>query len=75
MYAVNAVYDGVNVKLREPVAVTGHHDVVVLFPGLIPSAPQEVKRPRSEIIGLLEGKVWMADDFNDPIDELKEYME
>ena len=36
---------------------------------------QAKKRPRSEIIGCLKGKVWMAEDFNDPIEELKEYME
>ena len=25
-------------------------------------------------LGCLKGKVWMADDFNDPIDDFKEYM-
>jgi len=24
--------------------------------------------------GILNGKVWMADDFNSPLDDLKEYM-
>jgi addiction module RelB/DinJ family antitoxin len=33
------------------------------------------KRPRSEIIGLLKDKVWMADDFNEPLEEMREYME
>jgi len=34
-----------------------------------------IKRPRSEAVGFLKGKVWMADDFNEPLEELKEYME
>ncbi|MCL2421616.1 MAG: DUF2281 domain-containing protein [Defluviitaleaceae bacterium] len=32
------------------------------------------KRPLSELRGFLKGKVWMADDFNDPLEEMKEYM-
>lgn len=33
------------------------------------------KRPISELKGLLENKVWISADFNDPIEEMKEYME
>ena len=33
------------------------------------------KRPFSELSGWLEGKVWMADDFDAPLEEMKEYME
>ena len=33
------------------------------------------KRPLSELRGLLKDKVWMSDDFNEPLDEMKEYME
>ena len=33
------------------------------------------KRPRSELKGYLKGKVWMADDFNAPLEEMREYME
>jgi len=78
MYAVNAIYDGVNIKPTQPIAVKGAYRVVVTF--LEPVADgaevmeQTKKRPRSEIIGCLKDKVWMADDFNDPIEELKEYM-
>lgn len=41
---------------------------------LIPVAETK-KRPCSEFIGLYEGKVWMADDFDAPLEEFKEYME
>jgi len=33
------------------------------------------KRPRSESCGWLKGKVWMADDFDAPLEEMQEYME
>jgi hypothetical protein len=32
------------------------------------------KLPRSGARGLLKGKVWMAEDFDEPLDDLKEYM-
>jgi len=32
------------------------------------------KKARSAMRGLLRGKVWMAEDFNAPIDDLAEYM-
>ena len=44
-------------------AVKGTHRVVIK------------KHPLSELRGFLKGKVWMADDFNAPLDEMKEYME
>ena len=79
MYAVNAIYDGVNFKPMKPITVKGTHRVVITFLGPVTDdvvmMEQTKKRPRSEIIGCLKGKVWMADDFNDPIEELKEYME
>ena len=33
------------------------------------------KRSRAELCGILKGKVWMSDDFNEPLEEMKEYME
>ena len=78
MYAVNAIYDGINFKPTQPIAVKGAHRVVITFLEPVTDGvevmEQANKRPRSEIIGCLKGKVWMADDFNDPIEELKEYM-
>ena len=41
---------------------------------LIPVGESE-KRPFSELKGILKGKVWMSDDFDAPLDEMKEYME
>lgn len=35
----------------------------------------KTKRPRSEMRGILKGKVFMADDFDAPLEEMREYME
>lgn len=32
------------------------------------------KRPRRSMRGCLKGKVWMADDFDAPLEEMAEYM-
>ncbi|MEO8734171.1 MAG: DUF2281 domain-containing protein [Flavobacteriales bacterium] len=32
----------------------------------------ELKKP---VPGLLKGKIWIADDFDEPLDDFKEYME
>ena len=34
-----------------------------------------VKKPRSESRGIFKGKIRMSDDFNEPLEEMKEYME
>ena len=79
MYAVKATYDGVNFKLKQPIYIKGSHEVLIIFNEPLTEdvvdTEQTIKRPRSEIIGCLKGKVWIADDFNAPIEELKEYME
>jgi hypothetical protein len=36
---------------------------------------QSSKLPRSTAKGILKDKVWMSDGFNEPLEELKEYME
>ena len=79
MYAVKAIYDGVNFKPRQPISVSGKYEVVITFlepvEDDIVSDVRSNKRPLSELRGFLKGKVWMADDFNAPLEEMKEYME
>ena len=33
------------------------------------------KRPFSDLFGEWSGKIWMSDDFDEPLDEMREYME
>ena len=32
------------------------------------------KRPFSELFGEWSGKIWMSDDFDEPLDEMRDYM-
>ena len=78
MYAIKAIYDGVNFKPRQPISVSGKYEVVITFLEPIEDEigdEQPKKRPLSELRGFLKGKVWMSDDFNEPLEEMKEYME
>jgi len=79
MYAIKGIYDGTNFKPVQPVPVEGNYEVVIMF---VEPAKKDVtdieasaKLPRSTIKGLLKGKVTMSNDFNEPIEEMKEYME
>ena len=54
-------------------AMTGFlHQVIEKhsIPSEIPALESEKKAPK---LGGLEGKVWMSDDFNEPMEEFKEY--
>ena len=78
MYTVKAIYDGVNFKPKQPISVRGKYEVVITFlepveDGAVAVESQK-KRPLSELRGFMKGKVWMADDFNAPLEEMKEYM-
>jgi len=74
MYAVKALYDDGKIKLKNPISVKGQYEVVVTFlepvEDEIADAKQIKKNPRSEFIGSWKGKIRMADDFNEPLDEL-----
>ena len=79
MHAIKAVYDGTKFKPMQPIPVEGIYEVVITF--IAPakehatSMGASTKLPRSTIKGLLKGKVRMANDFNEPIEDMKEYME
>ena len=42
-----------------------------------PKVPAQTKHKRTmkELHGCMKGKIWMADDFNAPLEDFKEYME
>ena len=78
MYAIKAIYDGNDFKPKQPITVKGQYEVVITFVepiGEVINEGQTKKRPISELRGLLKGKVWISDDFNEPLEEMKEYME
>jgi len=72
MYAIKAVYDGVNFKPAQPIDIKEEYEVIITFiepvkKAVIPDLPY--KR------GCMKGKMWMADDFDAPLEDFKEYME
>ena len=79
MYAIKAIYDGTNFKPMQPIPVKENYEVVITFIEPVKkdaeSTNKPAKLPRSTARGLLKGKVWMSDDFNEPLEEFKEYME
>ena len=79
MYAIKAIYDGTKFRPMQPIPVIGNYEVIITF---IEPAKNDVtnidastKLPRSTIKGLFKGKVKMSNDFDDPVEEMKEYME
>ncbi|MCL2095861.1 MAG: DUF2281 domain-containing protein [Oscillospiraceae bacterium] len=80
MYAIKAVFDGINFKPTQPIPVTENYEVVITFIEPLKKEKEntkpaeEEKLPCSTAKGLWKGKVWMSDDFNEPLEEMKEYM-
>ena len=79
MYSVKAIYDGVNFKPKQPISVKVPCEVVITFLEPVEEAAADAmqvkKHSRSAFIGSWKDKIWMSDDFNEPLDEMKEYME
>ena len=79
MYAIEAFFDGTNFKPMQPIPVDENYKVVITFIEPVKKNTEDItkaaKRPRSELCGILKGKVWMSDDFDEPLEEMKEYME
>ncbi|MCL2046961.1 MAG: DUF2281 domain-containing protein [Oscillospiraceae bacterium] len=78
MNAIRAIFDGTNFKPLQPIPVKGEYEVVITFVEPINTnnkLANTLKRPRAELIGILKDKVWMSDDFDAPLEEMREYME
>jgi predicted DNA-binding antitoxin AbrB/MazE fold protein len=81
MYAVKAIYDGVNFKPKQPISVKGPHEVVIMFIEPISKAEEDnplyLLKPdvnKTPVIGRLNGIIKIPDEFYEPLDEMKEYM-
>lgn len=81
MQAIKAIYDGVNFMPKQPIPVKGKYEVVITF---IEPIDQEadydlryLRQPdttKTPVLGRLNGLVKIPEDFNEPLDEMKEYM-
>ena len=78
MHTTKAVFDGTNFKPMQPIPVKEEYVVIITFvEPVAKDAKHETslqeKLPRTTIKGLLKGKVRMSEDFNAPLEEMKEY--
>jgi len=71
--AVKGTYENGHIILEEPAPTTEKTKVVVMF---LPEENKELDTKKQGVrIGSLAGKGYgIPDDFNDPLDELKDYM-
>lgn len=77
--AVNGIFEDGQLILEEPAPTMQKTKVVVMFlndENKIESSQQRMRQPGSlKKLGELEGKKYsIPDDFNEPLDDLKEYM-
>jgi predicted DNA-binding antitoxin AbrB/MazE fold protein len=76
MYTIKAIYNGSSFSPLQPIPIKEDYEVLITFvEPLKKDLLQSRKRPISELKGMLKGKVWMADDFDEPLEEMREYME
>ncbi|MCL2204188.1 MAG: DUF2281 domain-containing protein [Defluviitaleaceae bacterium] len=79
MYSVKAIYDGVNFKPTQPIDVEGQYEVVITFLEPVPTKknPRLLLEPvlgKPVSIGEFDGLIKIPDDFDEPLEEMKEYM-
>jgi len=72
MYTVKALYDGENIKLKQPIDIKEEYEVIITF-------VEPVKKIKASKLpfkrGCMKGKMWIADDFNAPLEDFEEYMQ
>lgn len=68
--AVEAIYQNGQIILQDPPAMAENTKVLVIFLPVTETAPTG-KKIR---IGSLKGKIHVPEDFNEPLDDLKDYM-
>ena len=83
MYAVEAIYNGTTFTPTQPIEVEGEYKVIITF---VEPVKQETKKNTRYLVepdpskygnialGLWDGLVKIPDDFNEPLEDLEEYM-
>jgi hypothetical protein len=85
MEAVKAYYDGVSFIPLSPIKAKKNQTAIItildvdendIFPrNAEVREVEEIRQKRLAFLGCMNGQVWMADDFDEPLDDMKEYME
>ena len=71
MDAIKAIYNGIGFTPIQPIPVTGEYEVIITF---IAPINKKAVRPPFEYDSMA-GNIWMADDFDEPLEDFREYME
>ena len=81
MQAIKAVFDGINFRPTQPIPVSGQYEVVITFVEPIKEKKDlglrcllEPDTTKTPVIGRMNGLVEIPADFDEPLDEMKEYM-
>lgn len=69
---IKGIYDEGKIILTEEPPVKTRAEVMVTF--LPDDEEQQSKGKQKIILGMLEGKIKISDDFNEPLEDLKDYM-
>ena len=69
LVTVKGIYENGKITLSEKPPVEKKTEVMVTF---IDETKHD--RPTKRIAGILSGKIIMSEDFDDPLEDLKEYM-
>jgi predicted DNA-binding antitoxin AbrB/MazE fold protein len=74
MHTIEAIYNGVDFKLMQPIPVNESYKVFITFVEPVKKDNKE-KMTMAETLGCMRGQFKMADDFDAPLEDFKEYME
>ena len=74
MHTIEAIYNGIGFNLIQPAPVKENYKVFITFVEPVKKSIN-VKMTMAETLGCMRGQFKMADDFNAPLDDFKEYME
>ena len=80
MYAVKAIYDGINFKPIQPIHIREQYEVVITFIEPLNKNDKKLlymlREPdltKEPTIGECDGMFVISDDFNDSLEEMMEY--
>lgn len=71
--AIKGIYENGKITFTEEPPVKSKAEVMITF--LTGQEANETKKPNGKVIlGMLSGKIKLPADFNEPLDDLKDYM-
>jgi hypothetical protein len=72
MLVMTGVFENERFIPDKPVSIPQGTKVVVVADAIVEEAAvQPEKKP---VFGCLKGQIWMSDDFDEPLDDFKDYM-